>query len=276
MLTRAAALALLLIVGWPTAAIADDTFGQVECDQGSAPGCEAGAGTSRSRPGSDGSRSGGGGGTSSSGGNGCTTTPAERPPGGPGGYEWAWVSCPGSEPMLVGQEPSDGTPAEGAPAISPLEVALMARDKFVLPRPVIGSSPKPSDLQLVRLNTWLHVERSTWRSYTATATAGGITATVTATPTVTTWTMGDGTTVICRGPGTPYTRSSDPHSGSPTCGHTYLRSSLDAPGHRFKVTATITWGIQWTAAGSGGTLPPLFTTATTSFRVAESQAIVTA
>jgi hypothetical protein len=40
------------------------------------------------------------------------------------------------------------------------------------------------------------------------------------------------------------------------------------------VTATITWNITWQAAdGTGGALPPLFSTAAAAFRVAESQAV---
>ncbi|GII02766.1 hypothetical protein Pta02_47740 [Planobispora takensis] len=42
--------------------------------------------------------------------------------------------------------------------------------------------------------------------------------------------MGDGTTVTCRGPGTPYRESrDDPRRPSLTCGHTYLESSADVP-----------------------------------------------
>ena len=86
--------------------------------------------------------------------------------------------------------------------------------------------------------------------------------------------VGDGATVICRGPGTPYAGGADPAAASPTCGHTYTRSSAGQPGAAFRVTVTVTWDISWRGTGgAGGTLPPLFTAATARFRVAESQAV---
>jgi hypothetical protein len=87
--------------------------------------------------------------------------------------------------------------------------------------------------------------------------------------------MGDGSQVVCRGPGTPYTEG-DPARPSPTCGHTYPRSSARQPGLRYPVTATTTWRITWTATGVvsvSGTLPPLLRTSTTTLRVAEAQTV---
>ncbi|MFG1879335.1 hypothetical protein ACGFIV_31295 [Sphaerisporangium sp. NPDC049003] len=155
-------------------------------------------------------------------------------------------------------------------------MALMARSRFVLPALKINSSPRPVDPQLVRLPIWLAISPATWHAYTSTASAGGITATATATPLRVTWIMGDGTTVTCRGPGTTYRDGkNDPRRPSPTCGHTYMESSAQAPNARYRVTATITWSITWTALGQSGALPSLTTSAAASFRVAESQAIVT-
>jgi hypothetical protein len=88
--------------------------------------------------------------------------------------------------------------------------------------------------------------------------------------------MGDGQTVTCRGPGTPYTASDDPASASPTCGYTYPVSSAGRPDGTFPVSVTITWDITWTGTGgAGGELPPLFTTAAVAMRVAESQTVNT-
>jgi hypothetical protein len=94
-------------------------------------------------------------------------------------------------------------------------------------------------------------------------------------PVTVTWTMGDGSQVVCRGPGTPYTEG-DPARPSPTCSHTYPRSSARQPGLRYPVTATTTWRITWTATGvvsASGTLPPLLRTSTTTLRVAEAQTV---
>ncbi|MFB6875864.1 hypothetical protein [Streptomyces sp. NPDC056323] len=60
------------------------------------------------------------------------------------------------------------------------------------------------------------------------------------------WDMGNGTTVTCHGPGTPYTADRG-KSPSPDCGHRYERSAADQPGSRYKGTATATWAVTWTA-----------------------------
>ena len=41
------------------------------------------------------------------------------------------------------------------------------------------------------------------------------------------------------------------------------------------MSATVTWGVTWEGGGQTGSLPALTTTTTTTFRVAESQAINT-
>ena len=87
--------------------------------------------------------------------------------------------------------------------------------------------------------------------------------------------MGDGGRVVCHGPGTPYKEGRDPSEPSPTCGYTYTESSAGGPGGAYTVTATITWKITWSGGGQQGTLEPLTSTASTRFRVAESQGIVT-
>jgi hypothetical protein len=103
----------------------------------------------------------------------------------------------------------------------------------------------------------------------------GESVTATATPVSVTWHPGDGSTVTCQGAGTPYTSADNP-AASPDCGHTYTSSSAGQPGGAFQATATITWDITWQGGGgAGGALPPLFTTATAAFRVAESQALTT-
>jgi hypothetical protein len=87
--------------------------------------------------------------------------------------------------------------------------------------------------------------------------------------------MGDGTTITCTGPGTPY-GGTNPAAASPTCGHTYQESSGGKPGGAYRVTATITWDITWKSTrGAGGVLAPLETVTAAEFRVAESQALNT-
>jgi hypothetical protein len=90
-----------------------------------------------------------------------------------------------------------------------------------------------------------------------------------------TWSLGDGSTVVCNGPGTPYAAGGDPAAPSPDCGHTYARSSAGEPGGVFVVSATVSWGVSWTGGGQSGTLPALTTTSSAQLRVGESQAINT-
>jgi hypothetical protein len=104
---------------------------------------------------------------------------------------------------------------------------------------------------MVGLQTWLWVDEATWRPFTATASAGGLSATVTATPVGTEWEMGDGTTVTCDGPGTPYTGDDE----RTDCGHVYQVDSAGEPDGVYDAAVTIVWSVTWTASnGEGGDL----------------------
>ncbi|MGW0963323.1 hypothetical protein ACWD4K_30910 [Streptomyces gelaticus] len=80
------------------------------------------------------------------------------------------------------------------------------------------------------------------------------------------WNMGDGATVTCDGPGTPYSADRG-KSTSPDCGHRYERTSASRPDDRYRGTATATWTVTWTAPalGDGGTFTE---TRQTAFTVA--------
>ena len=237
-------------------------FGGVQCGQSGAPGCTVTAGT---RPGQ-----------------GQPAGPGHSQPGsvapGAAGASGGPVGCQALRPRLicaiVNQIPGAGGPLPAPPA--PAVLAAQVRARLVLPQPVIRSSPAPGILQLTRLPTWLWISRAVWTPRSKTATVPGESVTATATPVSVVWHPGDGSAVTCSGPGVPYTSAFSPSSPSPDCGHTYTRSSAGQPGAAYHVTATITWDITWTATGgAGGALPPLFTTAATAFRVAESQAVNT-
>ncbi len=75
------------------------------------------------------------------------------------------------------------------------------------------------------------------------------------------WAMGDGTTVTCHGPGTPYAKSRGA-TPSPDCGHLYERPSYEEPGGRYQGTATAHWTVTWTAPAlnDGGTFTETRTT----------------
>ena len=118
----------------------------------------------------------------------------------------------------------------------------------------------------VGIPTWLYLQ-GPWAAVTSPpAAVAGESVTATATPTSVSWSMGDGQTQVCNGPGAPYD-SRDP--SNPPCGYTYRIDSSkqpqDGPSENdryFTVVASVTWSITWTCTGAacdqnGGTLPGL-------------------
>jgi hypothetical protein len=164
----------------------------------------------------------------------------------------------------------------GQPMVPPAVLAQQASRFVPAPPPAIELNPPAGSDHLVNLESWLWIDPSTWGRRSATASVPNESATVVATPLSVTWSMGDGTKVICRGPGVPYNPARPPDSQHTTCSHTYRRSSAGQPGERYAVSATTTWALSWTATGvvsSSGSLPPLQRTSTTTVRVAEAQAL---
>lgn len=168
---------------------------------------------------------------------------------------------------------ADGQAPGAAPLPSPQQLAEQARSQLRLPSPVIASNP--AGTQLVRLPTWLWLDRAMWQPHSATAAVPAVSITATATPTSVSWSTGDGTTVTCAGPGTPFPIGGAAQAASPDCGHTYQRSSAGSPSERFPITATVSWRVTWAGAGATGAFPDLTTAAAASLRVAEAQALGT-
>jgi hypothetical protein len=157
-------------------------------------------------------------------------------------------------------------------ALTPADIAQLARSQLRLPAPAVAASPAAD--QLVNLPTWLWLS-SAWEPISATASVPGVSVTATAVPMSVTWSMGDGGLVTCSGPGTPFPTGGDPKSASPDCGYTYRTSSAGLRGETFHVTATVAWTVTWAGAGESGVFPNMTTSASTAFRVAESQAVAT-
>lgn len=169
-------------------------------------------------------------------------------------------------------------PASGA-GPSPRQVAEMAVDQMDLHAIEIGIVPEPGSgsMGVVGMPVWMWVadpSPSTVGPITASASAGGITVTATARLNKITWDMGDGTTVVCHGAGTPY----DPTHGraqSPDCGHVYTISSYGRPGNAFTVTANSDWVITWDGAGQTGTIRMNGLTQSVQVPVGEVQVLLT-
>ncbi|MEU7031467.1 ATP/GTP-binding protein [Streptomyces sp. NPDC046275] len=162
-----------------------------------------------------------------------------------------------------------GGPA--APAIDPEVLAQRAVDQMVLRGPQIGITPKPGGMGLVGMPVylWTQTGPETYGPNVASASAGGITVTATAKVARIVWQMGDGKTVTCTTPGTPYQASFGARP-SPDCGYRYTKASTAGSYH---VVATSTWAIDWQASsGQGGQLTQT-RQSSVDIRVGELQAV---
>lgn len=223
----------------------------------------------------------------------CTYTPmpakeaATFGAGGPTPGAWFFIHCPGRNLSIYNGALSwipAGLPTSGGPpSTPPSALAQQAADSLTLPSPVINLNP--SSFSVVNLNSWLWIDPSSWHAFRATATAGGVTATATAVPEAVSWSMGDGHTVVCNGPGTPYQVGISPSAQSTNCSYRYPRSSAGEPSPdgdpnngAFTVVSTISWSVTWSATGAagGGALPPLRTSSTAHVRVEQVESIGTA
>ncbi|MEU8795417.1 ATP/GTP-binding protein [Streptomyces sp. NPDC048643] len=162
---------------------------------------------------------------------------------GPDGHEDLWVT----EMVWLANPPAQQT-------IDPAVLAQRAVDSMTLRGPDIAS-PRMDGKYTVGVPLWMWVNRSatTYGPNSASASAGGITVTAKATVSKIVWKMGDGSSVTCTGPGTPYTASNG-MAKSPTCGHVYDKTSAGSSGGRYPLTATSTWTIDWQGGGETGQL----------------------
>ncbi|MFI6494310.1 ATP/GTP-binding protein [Streptomyces sp. NPDC050564] len=185
---------------------------------------------------------------------------------------------PASDPVWGGHKPGDGAIYERvcfsdalgaaaganvvpqvfwaaqAPAVNvdPEQLAREAVDKMLLTGPSIAS-PRAAGKYIVGVPLWMWVNQTptTYGPNTASAGLAGVTVTATAKVSKIVWKLGDGESVACNGPGTPYEASFGKQE-SPTCGHTYTRTSASQSGGKYAVTATATWTVDWQVAGGGG------------------------
>ena len=178
--------------------------------------------------------------------------------GGPEPGYWALTECNGpgapapSRPfwVVIAQPGAPAVAGAPAPPPSPVVVALQAEKQLTLPATTIEMAPPAATAQLVNVSSWLWLNPATWKPYTATASIDGVSATATATPEQVVWNMGDGSTVTCHGPGTPY----DPSQPNATtnCSYTWTTPSVGEPGGDYAVSATTKWQVTWTAIGAPG------------------------
>ncbi|WP_433167502.1 hypothetical protein [Kribbella sp. CA-247076] len=157
--------------------------------------------------------------------------------------------------------------------------------EFVAPRlglsPYVQSSTREG---IVNVPVWMWVTdpgAHTTGPLTKRATLGGVTISATGTVDRIEWSMGAGDVVSCKGGGTPFTtanaegKSLKEIPASPTCGHTYRKTSrCEKPG-QFQVTATAYWTVHWTGGGMEGDIPLNFSRSTT-LRVTDLRPVLVA
>ena len=147
------------------------------------------------------------------------------------------------------------TPTRPRPRPTQSTVVSSAMGALNPPTPTIHTSPAYRSGLLVQTPTWLWLPPSYWRTYSTTIVVWGYVVTLYATPTTVRWTMGNGDSITCLGPGTPWI----PGFGDAlsTCRYTYRHSSDGASGDRYRISATVTFVGSFTTVGLGGMRGPL-------------------
>ncbi|MFF0266879.1 hypothetical protein [Kribbella sp. NPDC004536] len=142
-----------------------------------------------------------------------------------------WVWLPGRPDTVV---------------VDPVTLAYQAITEMQLAPPLIKTAPGAGQIGLVNMPVWLWVIKSenTWGPIVRSAGVPGLSVTATARVKAVNWSMGDGKTIRCEGPGTPYDKSMGVKD-SPTCGHRYTRTSTKLPNCKYSVTAVAQWDITW-------------------------------
>jgi hypothetical protein len=130
--------------------------------------------------------------------------------------------------------------------VDPVTLVYEAIGQMQLAPPLVKTAPAPGQIGLVNMPVWLWVAKTenTWGPIVRSASVPGLTVTVTAEVKAINWSMGDGSTVRCEGPGTPYDESKGV-KGSPTCGHRYVKTSEKLANCKYPVTAVAQWDITW-------------------------------
>jgi hypothetical protein len=168
-------------------------------------------------------------------------------------------------------------PPPGA-ALTPAQAAGLVVRRMVLRAAEIGIVPadKPGSIGAVGapVYMWTTPGPTTFGPQVLTSSAGGTSITATAKVDRIVWTMGDGASVVCRTPGTPY-EDRYGFDSSPDCGYRYTRTSAGRPGNAYPITATSYWLIDWSGPGGSAGQIPLTLNSNTSIVVGELQALTT-
>lgn len=174
----------------------------------------------------------------------------------------SWIWLPGRPDTVV---------------VDPMTLVYEAIAQMKLAPPLIRTAPSADQIGLVNMPVWLWVTKTenSWGPIVRSASVPGLGVTVTAKVKAINWTMGDGRTVRCEGPGTPYTKAMGV-GASPNCGHRYVKTSRKLPSCRYPVTAVTQWDVTWTSTlGDNGQIP-MTQQAATQLRIGEAVPVLVA
>lgn len=179
-------------------------------------------------------------------------------------------------------DPPPGSPPPPPPPAATL--AQWAKSKLQLPHLVAESNGGATASSYVGIPTWVWVSPTQWRPQSSLpAAVGDRSVVLTATPVSTSWSMGDGSSINCAGPGSPFDPN-DPEN--PPCGRTYRISSAGQPqsgaaanDRYFTVQGSVTYRLHWVCTGDcdqdAGNLPDMtWPTTALPLRVLEVQTVV--
>jgi hypothetical protein len=184
---------------------------------------------------------------------------------------WRERWCDGEQVLVNGAYAVPERPR----SVDPAALAREARQSVAIPPPPISTSPRADRELYTRVRTWLWVDRSWWRGYSATADAGGVSTTVSATPVRAVWSMGDGGQTVCEGPGVAWRQGMA--EDATYCSYVYKNSSGGQPGGTYTMSVTVEFDVAWRSTiGAGGRLARIERSASRTVRVGEIQAVETA
>ncbi|MBO0810522.1 MAG: hypothetical protein J2P23_00590 [Microlunatus sp.] len=194
------------------------------------------------------------------------------------GGSFSGTDCSVNKPKLIKiPKPPKGAPAP--PPISPEEAAYQAiATKLQINASGVGIGPDPDlsrwNMAVVGHSYWMWATGPTHLGPVSDS-ASGRTVTLVADLTTTVFDMGDGNTLTCNGPGTPYPGDDKGlYARSPTCGYTYFTTSEHRGGGVYHVRVTSYWTVAYSAPDGSGTIP-IVLSSERDLRVGELQTVVT-
>lgn len=196
----------------------------------------------------------------------------------PGG-SFTGVDCSPAKPKLIAIPPRPkGSPAVPAPPVPPEEAAYLAIAANLKINPSgVGIGPDPAlskwKMAVVGHSYWLWATGPTQLGPIS-ASAAGMTVSLDARITSVTFNMGDGHTVTCDGPGTPYPGDEKGlYAKSPTCGYAYQITSQHEADGVYPVRITTYWSVAYSTPGGSGEIPIVLSTIR-DLKVGELQTVI--